>query len=184
MEDSRIIELYWTRSEQAISESASKYGGYCRSIAYNILRNAEDAEESVSDTWLDAWNAMPPHRPNVLSAFLGKITRRVSIDRWRAKNAEKRGGTELTLALTELEECVAGTGDVEDEVVQGELEKVFHAFLAELPVTERRVFLCRYWYLESIRTISGRFGFSESKVTSMLRRTRLKLRARLTKEGF
>ena len=184
MEDSRIIELYWARSERAISESASKYGGYCRTIAYNILRDMQDAEESVSDTWLGAWNAMPPHRPNVLSAFLGKITRRISIDRWRARSAEKRGGSELTLALTELEDCVADTGDVEDEVARGELEKVFRDFLADLPDTERRVFLCRYWYLESVRTISGRFGFSESKVTSMLRRTRLKLRARLTKEGF
>ena len=107
MDDQEIIDLYFQRSENAISETASKYGGYCYSIAYNILTNNEDAEESVSDTYLAAWNAMPPRRPSILATFLGKITRRLSIDRWRSRNAYKRGGGEIILALEELEDCVA-----------------------------------------------------------------------------
>ena len=116
MEDHRIVDLYWQRNERAISETAAKYGKYLQSISYQILRNTEDAEECVNDTYNDAWQSMPPHRPSILSTFLGKITRRISIDRWRKNSAEKRGGGEMALALDELEECVAGTGDVEAEV--------------------------------------------------------------------
>lgn len=184
MEDSRIVELYWERSQQAISESVEKYGSYLDRIAYNILFDREDAEECVSDTWLDAWNAMPPHRPSVLSAFLGKITRRISIDRWRRKHAEKRGGGELMLALEELADCVSGKDDVQDELQRRELTERLQAFLDALPVTERRVFLCRYWYVEPVRSIALRFGFSESKVTSMLYRTRQKLRTQLEQEAM
>lgn len=107
MDDQEIVALYWARSEQAISETSSKYGSYCYSIAYNILHSSEDAEESVNDTYNDAWNSIPPHRPSVLSTFLGKITRRISIDRWRRRTAEKRGGGEMSLVLDELQECVA-----------------------------------------------------------------------------
>ena len=99
MEDERIVQLYWARSSQAIAETDRKYGSYCNSIAYGILQNNEDAEESVSDTYLDAWNAMPPHRPSVLATFLGKITRRIAIDRWRSANRAKRGGGEIVVAL-------------------------------------------------------------------------------------
>ena len=102
MNDSEIVSLYWARDEAAISESDAKYGAYCRSIAWNILQIDEDADEIVNDTWLGAWNAMPPHRPSVLSTFLGKITRRLSLKRWRFKNARKRGGGETALALDEL----------------------------------------------------------------------------------
>lgn len=107
MEDNRIIDLYWAREEQALTETERKYGGYCRTIARNILKIHEDAEECVSDTWLNAWNAMPPKRPSVLSAFLGKITRNLAFDRWKAAHAEKRGGGSLPLALDELDECIA-----------------------------------------------------------------------------
>lgn len=107
MDDQNIIALYWARSETAISETAQKYGGYCFSIAKNILTNHEDAEESVNDTYLTAWNAMPPRRPSILATFLGKITRRLAIDRWRYRNARKRGGGEVTLALDELEDCAS-----------------------------------------------------------------------------
>ncbi len=183
MDDERIVALYWSREETAIKETASKYGSYLHSISYGILANREDAQECVNDTYSDAWNTMPPHRPSILSTFLGKITRRISIDRWRKRSAEKRGGGELPLALEELEDCVSGEGSVEDEVIRRELIKRFNDFLDTLPATERRMFLCRYWYLDSIETIAQQFGFSQSKVASMLRRTRLKLRTLLEKEG-
>lgn len=184
MEDQRIVELYWERSEHAIAETAAKYGNYCYRIACNILSNSRDAEESVNDTWLGAWNAMPPQRPAILSTFLGKITRRISIDRWRFRNAGKRGGGEVMLTLEELEDCVSGVGGVEEEAQRREAARAVNAFLAALPATERRVFLRRYWYLDSIRDIAAQFGFSESKVTSMLHRTRAKLRKQLEKEGY
>ena len=184
MDDERIVALYWSRSEAAITETASKYGSYLNNISYNILVNREDAQECVNDTYNDAWNSMPPHRPSILSTFLGKITRRISIDRWRKLNAEKRGGGELTLALDELEDCVSGSGSVEDEIQRRELAKLFNDFLNTLPDTERRVFLCRYWYMDSIQSITQQFGFSQSQVASMLHRTRAKLRAVLETEGY
>ncbi len=106
MDDKRIVELYWQRSERAISETSAKYGKYCYSIAHGILHNNEDAEESVNDTYNEAWNTIPPHRPSVLSAFLGKITRRLSIDKFSRRNAEKRGGGEMPLVLDELQDCI------------------------------------------------------------------------------
>lgn len=184
MDDQHIIELYWNRDETAISETAAKYSRYLTGISRQILANQEDAMECVNDTYHDAWNAMPPHRPSILSAFLGKITRRISIDRWRRQQAGKRGGGEITLALEELKDCVSGTGDVELELQRRELARLLNDFLGTLPKTERRIFLCRYWYLDSISSIASHFGFSRSKVTSMLHRTRGKLRARLEKEGY
>lgn len=185
MTDARIIELYWERSERAIEETDRKYGPYCSSIAYNILRDHEDAEESVNDTYLRAWNSMPPERPNILSAFLGKICRRLSIDRWRRGRAEKRGGGELPFALEELEYCLpSGNGDPAEEAELRELQRLYERFLVSLRTQERRVFLCRYWYMDSIADIARRFGFTESKVTSMLHRTREKFRAVLEKEGY
>ena len=120
MEDHAIIELYWERSEDAISKTAAKYGGYCYTIAYNILSNNEDAEESVNDTWLAAWNTMPPRRPKLLAAFLGKMTRYISLDRWKNRTARKRGGGEVPLVLEELEECISGEDSVEKEYLQKE----------------------------------------------------------------
>ena len=184
MEDEKIIELYWGRDREAISETEKKYGAYCMTVAKNILKSPEDAEECVNDTYHDAWNSMPPHCPSILSTFLGKITRRISIDRWRKKQADKRGGGEITFALEELNDCVAGTVDVEKEFERQELINLINRFLESLPDTERRVFMCRYWYMDSISSISKQFGFSQSKVTSMLHRTRGKLRAQLIKEGY
>ena len=132
MDDQRIVELYWERSEQAISETQSKYGSYCYSIAYNILNNNEDAEESVNDTYNDAWNSIPPHRPSILSTFLGKITRRISIDRWRKHNAEKRGGGEMPLVLDELQECVADEKTVTAEQIRAFLDTPFTPYPSEL----------------------------------------------------
>ncbi len=184
MEDNIIIDLYWERSEDAISETAAKYGGYCFSIAYNILSNKEDSEESVNDTYLAAWNTMPPRRPQILAAFLGKMTRYISLDRWKNRTAAKRGGGEVPLLLDELEECVTGTGSVEEEYLRKELVRNINRFLEGLPETDRKVFMCRYWYMDTIEDIAERFGFTESKVTSMLHRTRGKLKKLLVKEGL
>lgn len=184
LEDDRIVELFWQRSETAIRETAAKYGGYCRYIAYNILYNREDAEESVNDTYLDAWNCMPPHRPSVLSTFLGRITRRISIDRWRRKHADKRGGGEMDLVLEELENCAADSKTVEEEIEERETARMIREFLDTLPSVERRVFLRRYWYLDSIASIARDFDFSESKTASMLYRIRQKLRKKLESEGY
>lgn len=184
MEDHAIIELYWERSEDAISKTAAKYGGYCYTIAYNILSNNEDAEESVNDTWLAAWNTMPPRRPKLLAAFLGKMTRYISLDRWKNRTARKRGGGEVPLVLEELEECISGEDSVEKEYLQKEFAESLNQFVENLPDVERKVFLCRYWYMDSIETIAEHFGFSESKVASMLHRTRGKLRNMLEQEGI
>lgn len=184
MDDNIIVDLYFQRSEKAIIETATKYGNYCYSIAYNILSSNEDAEESVNDTYNDAWNSTPPHRPSILATFLGKITRRISIDRWRKRNAEKRGGGEIPLVLDELQDCIANVTSVEEEYEKQHLSDVINTFVKSLPETEQKVFLCRYWYVDSISSISKQFGFSESKVKSMLLRTREKLRLVLIKEGF
>lgn len=183
MEDQGIVELFYDRSEQAIVETDKKYGGYCYTIAYNILASREDSEESVSDTYFSAWNTIPPRKPTLLQAFLGKITRHISIDRWRKQSAQKRGGKELTLALEELGECVDTRG-MEAEITHRELSRVLNGFLASLSETERNVFLCRYWYMDTIETIAKITGFSQSKVTSMLHRSRGKLRTKLAEEGY
>ncbi len=184
MDDTQIVELYWARKESAIEETEAKYGSYCRSIAGNILQNQDDAEECVNDTWLGAWNSMPPHRPSVLSTFLGKLTRRISIDKWRRATAKKRGDGQLPLVLSELEDCVSDGKSIEEETERKLLAEVIAAFVKSLPETEQKVFLCRYWYMDSVSAIATRFRFSESKVKSMLSRTREKLRIRLEKEGL
>ena len=184
MDDTQIVELYWTREESAIEETATKYGSYCHSIAENILHNEDDAKECVNDTWLDAWNSMPPHRPSVLSTFLGKLTRRISIDKWRRSTAKKRGDGQLPLVLSELEDCVSDGKSIEEEAERKLLAEVITSFIKSLPETEQKVFLCRYWYMDSVSSIAARFRFSESKVKSMLYRTREKLRVRLEKEGL
>lgn len=184
MEDSQIVDLYWQRKEQAISATAVKYGHYCHTIAYNILSNNEDADESVNDTYMAAWKNMPPHRPSILSTFLGKITRRISLNKWRRNSTQKRGGGEVTLALEELTECIPSGESVEAYVEGKELARSINSFLGTLPETERDVFVSRYWFLASVKEISEKFSFTESKVKSMLLRTREKLRKTLREEGL
>ncbi len=184
MEDSAIIDLYFERSQQAIAETSAKYGPYCFKIAYNILTNREDSEESVNDTYLAAWNNIPPRCPSVLATFLGKITRHISLDRWKARTAQKRGGGEVPLALEELEECISSTESTEDAYARKELLRSINRFLGSLSETERKVFVCRYWYLDNSQEIAEQFGFSQSKVVSMLHRTRGKLNKYLQKEGY
>ena len=184
MDDRQIVDLYFQRKEQAISETAKKYGTYCFSIARNILQNSSDAEETVNDTYIGAWKSIPPHRPAILSTYLGKITRRLALKRWTANRTLKRGGGAVTLALDELTGCIPSDFDVESRMEMAELTQILNAFVRNLPLTERNVFLCRYWYLDSIDTIARRQGFSQSKVKSMLSRTRKKLYAHLQKEGY
>ena len=183
MNDLQIVEMYWKRNEQAISVTAEKYGTYCYSVAYGILHNEEDSKESVNDTYMSAWNSMPPHKPNVLKTFLGKITRRLSIDKLKRKNAEKRGG-EIAEVLDELSECISPSGDPIVEMEKEMLDKTIKDFVKELSDEEQRVFLCRYWYAKPVKEIAKLFGFSESKVKVMLMRTRNKLKERLETEGL
>ena len=184
MEDEQILNLYFSRSEQAIGETATKYGPYCHSIAFHVLENEEDAEECVSDTWFSAWNSIPPKRPSPFSAFLGRITRNLSIDRWRRTRAFKRGGGQMELALEELKDCVSGVGSLENDLIRRETLTAVNRFLGQLSVVERNVFLCRYWYLESSQEISEHSGFSQTKVRSMLYRIRGRLDTYLEKEGL
>lgn len=181
-DDQKIIELYCSRSENAIAETAGKYGKYCNAIAYGILGSREDAQECVSDAYLTAWNAIPPRRPADLGTYLGKITRNLSIDRLRARSREKRGGGEAPLALDELEEVVAGSDSPENETVRKELIAALNRFLGELTAQERYVFVRRYWYLDSLTDIAEKTGFSGSKVASMLYRLRGRLKKQLIKE--
>ena len=184
MDDRQIIDLYFARQEQAIEETAKKYGKYCFAIARNILQNRSDAEETVNDTYIGAWNSIPPHCPAILSTYLGKITRRLALKRWTANRTQKRGGGETALALEELAGCIPSDFDVESRMEMTELARILNGFVRNLPQPNRNIFLCRYWYLDSIEAIARRYGFSQSKVKSILSRTRKKLYAHLQKEGY
>lgn len=183
MTDEAIISLFWSRSEDAITETDHKYGGMCRTIAFNILHDREDTEECVNDTWFRAWSTMPPHRPGVLSAFLSRITRNLSLDRYKAARTAKRGGGQLPVALEELGDCVPAHGSVEDEIQLKELSRLLDCFLRELPERECCLFLRRYWYVDSIADIARRYEMAEGTVKSSLHRTRQKLRDFLEAEG-
>lgn len=184
MDDVRIIDLYWTRSERAIAETAKKYGGYCRSIALRILGNAQDSEECVNDTWLSAWNAMPPKRPVVLGTFLGRLTRNLALNRWKLDRAKKRGGGEVALALEELQVCVAAPGGVEADLDGLALSEALSRFIGSLSKERARFFIQRYWYLCSVQEIASSCGVSVEKVKTTLYRTRNDLRDFLREEGF
>ncbi len=184
MEDSDIVDLYWNRSQNAISETSNKYGKYCYSIAYNILYNAEDSDEAVNDTYLGAWNSMPPNRPTVLSTYLGKITRRVSINKLNERKADKRGGGEILIALDELSDCVPSKGSVDKTVERKELIHYINKFLAQTQKEDRDIFVLRYWFVMPIKDISIELNMSESKIKSVLFRMRKKLNKFLKKEGY
>ncbi len=184
MDDRRIVELYWERNERAIEETKSKYGRYCYAIAYNILNCREDAEECENDTYLDAWERIPPERPAPLSGFLGMLTRRISLDRWRKQHAQKRGGGEVALSFDELEECVPSGKSIDEELEAERLAGLLNAFLESLPELEGDVFLRRYWYFDPIKVIAKRYGMGQSRVKMMLKRTRDRLKETLEKEGI
>ncbi len=184
MEDVKIIELYWQREEKAIEATAEKYGPYCSAIAGGILRSERDTEECVNDTWLAAWNAMPPHRPSVLSAFLGRLTRNLAFNRYTRDRAAKRGGGETELVLDELAEIVSGREDVCGEVERQELVRELNAFLNGLSPQKRAMFLQRYWYAHSVGDIAARWGMKEAAVSMTLHRLRRDLQQYLTERGF
>ena len=185
MDDNLIIDLYWQRNEQAVAETEAKYGPYCRSIAYGILQNNQDTEECVNDTWLRAWNAIPPHRPAKLSLFLGKITRELAIDRYRAQRTQKRGGGVYDVALEELEEYLWTERDTVERAVEGNLlGEAISRFLWEQPPLHRDVFVLRYYHFSSIQRIAKAYAIGESKTKSILFRTRKKLRVFLESEGL
>ena len=182
MEDKQIVDLYFARNESAIRETEQKYGKYCYYIAYNILHDHADSEECVNDTYLNTWNAIPPSRPNKLSAFLARLTRNLALNRYERENAIKRGGCATVLALDELEECIASTeGDPTDGVA---LREALNRFLRLQPAQSRIVFLQRYWYFRSIKEIAKDADMSVNAVKVMLHRVRERLKAFLEKEGI
>lgn len=183
MEDRQIIELYWKRAEDAIRETAEKYGRLCRHIAQNILSSPEDSEECVNDTWLGLWNAIPPKRPDRFSAFVGRITRNQALKRFDYLTAAKRSA-EAVCSLEELGDCVSGRESVEDEMENRRIEEAIDSFLWSLGEEKRTIFIRRYWYFDSIDRICRHTGYSQSKVRSMLFRTRQKLRDYLESEGI
>ena len=184
MEDHKIIELFFERNENAISETERKYGRYLSKIAYNILFDFEDSKECVNDTYMKTWNSIPPQQPKFLSVFLGKITRNLAIDVFRRKHAEKRGNSEYALSLSELDECIPDKFSAENKFEQNELSESINRFLASLSKENHDIFLCRYFYSDSIKEIASFFGTSESKIKSSLFRSRKALKEHLEKEGF
>lgn len=183
MEDCQIVSLYWQRKEEAIDRTEQKYGRYLTTIAYNILNDREDSRESVNDTYLAAWDSMPPHKPAVLSTYLGKLTRRISIDLFRKRTSEKRGGGEYALSLEELGECFGGNS-TEEAVDAQALSQAIALFLRTLSPEARNVFIGRYYYLDPVKKVAGYCGISESKAKILLHRTRQGLWEYLQKEGF
>ncbi len=181
MDDLHIIELYWQRSDRAISESQIKYSGYCSTIANNILHSAEDTEECVNDTWFCAWNTMPPEKPNRLAIFLSKITRNLAIDRYRKFKSQKYGGGQIVLCLDELGECIGEDSPIEDRIA---LRELLNSFLCSLPDKNRNIFLLRYWYMMPIAEIAKCNDISEGAVKMILQRIRNKLKDYLEKEGI
>lgn len=184
MEDDGILELYWARDGRAVEETRAKYGAFLRSVAMNLLNAEEDAEECVSDTYLAAWNRIPPERPAVLRAFLGRIVRNISLDRLKHLRALKRGGGEADAIFDELAEILPDARTPETEVEKKELLRELESFLQTQPERTRGIFLRRYWYADSVKAVARRFGLGENAVSAQLARTRSKLRAYLTERGY
>jgi len=182
MKDKEILRLYWARDEAAITATADAYQNYCFSIAYNILNNQEDAEECVNDTWLNAWRSIPPHRPERLSAYLGKITRNLALNRYKRLHTQKRGQGQVELALAELEDCIPAQTGIEQIADEMALSSAMEAFLRTQTRTERSIFVGRYWYLYSIQQLAEAYQMSESKTVSLLYRMRNRLKRYLEKE--
>lgn len=182
MDDARIVDLYWERSEKAIGETDAKYGRMLNSLSYSLLSSFEDAEECVNDTYLAAWNRMPNERPGLLGAFLARIVRCISIDRYRASHREKRGGVEELTA--ELRECIPDSLTPERELENGRLRDALNSFLASLDEEKRNIFVLRYFMSQPTQYIASRLGISDAKVKTTLCRLRASLRVRLEKEDL
>ena len=184
MEDAAIIELYWSRSEAAIEKTDEKYGGYCRAIAYHILENREDTEECTNDTYFKVWNTIPPQRPSMFRAFLGKIARNTALKRYDRNHAGKRGGGETAILLSELEECVPAPNNAERECESAELSRAVSEFLYRQDELSRNLFVRRYWYAEKLSAVCQAYGITLSQGKSTLYRVRERLKEYLEKEGF
>ena len=184
MHDDEIIALYMERSEQAIAATEEKYGRYCHTISYNILHNHEDAEECVNDTYLGSWNSIPPHRPNRLSVYLGKITRNIALNHVKRYSAKKRGLGQTDLILSELEDCICSKNGVEQTLDETILIKAIEDFLYSHALEKRNIFIRRYWFMTPIKEIAGAYHMSESKVASLLYRMRNELKVHLEKEDI
>ena len=182
MDDNAIVALYWARDERAVQETARKYGAYCHTVAFNVLKNRQDAEECVNDTYVQAWNAMPPQRPCALRAFLGKITRNLAINVYRAAHTKRRGGGQIPMVLEELEDCFSD--GPETALEEAELTRLLDRFLRQLPQKDCCVFVRRYWYLDSMMEIATRYHMALGSVKSSLHRSRKKLKEYLEQEGI
>ena len=183
MEDQQILDLYFARSESAITETDRKYGRYCHSIAYNILEDHEDAKEIVNDTYLKAWTTIPPNRPDPLKPYVGMISRHLSLDRYEEYHTQKRGG-QVLLVLEELAECIPDNDSREDIGESVALKDALAKFIRSLPDKTQMIFLRRYWYASSVAEIAEEYGMRENSVNVLLHRTRKKLKDHLQKEGF
>lgn len=184
MDDLQIVALFHSRDARAIAEAQKKYGAYCAHIAGNILADKRDAEETVSDSWLALWNAIPPAKPETLSPFLGRITRNLALNRCKSASADKRGGGAFPLSLDELETCIPDGRRIEANVEEQELAQCISAFLRTEPEEARKMFVLRYFYCESVEDVAKKLGVGQSKVKSALARTRKRLRQALEKEGM
>jgi RNA polymerase sigma-70 factor (ECF subfamily) len=183
LHDKEIIDLYFDRDQSAVTESERKYGALCLSVSMRILNNKQDAEECVADTWLAAWNCIPPQRPAKLGAFFSRIVRNISVDRLRSQTTAKRGGGETALLLSELDECLTGQS-AEDSYMEKETVATINAFLKKLPKKERDFFVLRYYHAYSVKEISEMTGFAENNVRAALSSARKKLKDFLVKRGL
>ncbi len=184
MQDEAIVNLYFDRDETAITMTKEKYDRYLTTIAFNILADREDSSESVNDTYLAAWNSIPPHRPSVLSTYLGKLTRRIAIDRFRKRHRQKREASEYALSLSELHECLSANDVPEDQLEAKQLGQAINDFLRTVSADARRLFIGRYYFLDPLKTAAAYCGMSESRAKTLLYRTRCALKEYLEKEGF
>lgn len=184
MRDDEILALFFARSEQAIRQVQRQFGAYCFSTANRILRSREDCEECVNETWLRAWQTIPPKKPDNLKLYLASITRNLAFSRYRCQNADRRGGGEIPAILDELSECVDASATPEENMILKEMGAVINEFLAKLPERDRDVFLRRYFFAESTREIAERYGMREGNASVILTRVRKKLRKHLIREGY
>lgn len=184
MEDNKIIERFWERDESALSAVSEKYGKYCTAIARNIIGNEQSAEEIVQDTLLRLWETIPPNRPKKLQAFIGRITRNISLDTVKSMVAKKRGGGEVVLILDELEDLSTGGNLVEALAEQHEILEAINDFLGSIPIKKQKVLVLRYWHCYSLQDISQIVGISVINVASILKRERKKLIEYLNRRGY
>lgn len=183
LEDKQIVNLYFSRKEQAISETKSKYSSFCRKIAFNILSNNEDTDECENDTYLKMWNSIPPNRPASLKAYIGKITRNIAIDLWKKNHTQKRN-TGIEILFSELEDVISSTSQIENEYELAELTSTINKWLSTLSKQEQSLFVLRYWQGESVKNIAKQWNTSPGKLSSKLFRLRKSLKSALEKEGI